>query len=60
VLLDQTDGLLAATLLVRADREAEVARGDRALVVGEHDLPAGQRDAFDGHEDVHVLRGMSG
>ena len=53
MVLDDPDGLLDAALLVRADREAEVAGLDRALVVGEDDLAAGDRHALDADEDVH-------
>ena len=51
--LDDPHRLLDAALLVRADREAEVAGLDRALVLGEDDLAAGQRHALDADEDVH-------
>ena len=53
VLLDEPDRLLGAALLVRADREAEMAGRDRPLVVGEDDLAAGQRHPLDADEDVH-------
>ena len=54
--LDDPHGLLDAALLVRADREAEVAGLDRALVRGEDHLAAGQRHALDADEDVHQDR----
>ena len=61
MLLDQPDRLLGATLLVGADREPEVAGLDRALVLGQRDLAAGQRDPLDAHEDVHErTRELSG
>ena len=61
MLLDQPDRLLGATLLVRADREAEMASRDRALVVGQDDLAAGQRHPLHAHEDVHErMRVFSG
>ena len=61
MLLDDPDGLLDAALLVRADREAEVAGLDRALVAGEDDLAAGDRHALDADEDVHErMRVFSG
>ena len=59
VLLDEPHRLLHAALLVRADGEAEVARLDRLLVGGEHHLPAGERDALDADEDVHVSTGSA-
>ena len=60
-LLDEADGLLDAALLVRADREAEVLRRDRLLVVGEHDLAARQRDPLHADEHVHErIRVFSG
>ena len=67
VLLDEPHRLLDAALLVRADREAEVARLDRLLVGGEDHAPAGQRDALDADEDPHAgtasaarMRSLSG
>ena len=54
VLLHQPHRLLHAALLVRADREAEVARLDRLLVVGEDHPPAGERHALDADEDPHA------
>ena len=53
MLLDQADRLLGAALLVGADREAEVARRDRALIVGEHDLATREGHALYADEDVH-------
>ena len=60
--LDDLHRLLDAALLVRADREAEVACLDRALVAGEDDLSAGERHALDADEDVHhdLMRAFSG
>ena len=43
----------ARALLVRADGEAEVAGGDRPLVLGQHDLAARQRNPLDAHQHVH-------
>src|SRR5215207_3056070 len=61
VLLDDPDGLLDAALLVRADREAEVAGLDRALVVRQDDLAAGDRHALDADEGAHErMRVFSG
>ena len=54
VLLHQPHGLLHAALLVRADREAEVARLERLLVGGQHHLAAGERHALDADEDPHA------
>ena len=51
--LDDAHRLLDRALLVRRDREAEVLRLERLCVVGEHHLPAGDRDALDGDEDPH-------
>ena len=53
MLLDQPDRLLGPALLVRADGEAEVPGLDRALVVGQRRLAAGERDPLDADEDVH-------
>ena len=53
VRLDEPDRLLDAALLVRADREAEVAGLDRLAVVGEDDVPAGHRHALDADEHPH-------
>ena len=52
--LDDPDRLLDRALLVRADREPEVAGVDRLLVGGQGDLPGRGRDALDADEDVHV------
>src|SRR5205823_3200307 len=54
VRLDDPHGLLDAALLVRRDREAEVARLDRLLVVRQHHLPAGDRYALDRDHDPHA------
>ncbi len=51
--LDDPHGFLDGALLVRRDGEAEVQRADLLRVVGEHDLPAGDRDALDADEDLH-------
>ena len=53
MLLDQPHRLLRPALLVRADREAEVAGRDRTLVFGEHDLASRQGHSLDADEDVH-------
>ena len=59
--LGDADGLLDPALLVRTDREAEVAGLDRALVRGEDDLAAGDRHPLDADEDVHDrIRALSG
>ena len=50
--LDQPHRLLDAALLVRADREPEVAGLDRLLVGGEDDASAGHRHALHAAEDV--------
>ena len=61
MLFDQAHSLLGATLLMRTDREAKVARGDRAVVLGQDDLAAGQRDALAADQDVHErTRALSG
>jgi hypothetical protein len=52
VLLDEPQRLLDSALLVRADREAEVAGVDLLLVCGERDPRAGFRDALDADRDV--------
>ena len=51
--LDQPDRLLDRALLVRADREPEIARVDRLLVGGQGDLSGRRRDPLDADEDVH-------
>ena len=59
--LDDAHRLLDAALLVRRDREAEVPRLDRLLVVGQHHLPAGDRHPLDADEDPHErTRAFSG
>src|SRR3954452_6254055 len=54
VVLDEPHRLLDPALLVRRDREAEVARLERLLVGREHHLAAGQRHALDADEDPHA------
>ena len=53
MLLDEPHRLLDAALLVGADREAEMLRLDRLLVLGEDDPAAGHRHALDADEDLH-------
>ena len=59
MLLDDPHRLLDAALLVRADREAEVARLERLLVGRQDHLAAGERDALDADEDPHVSTGSA-
>jgi hypothetical protein len=54
VTLDEPQRLLDRALLVRADREAEVAGVDLLLVDGERDPRAGLRDALDADGDVQL------
>ena len=59
--LDDPHRLLDAALLVRAHREPEMARVDRARVFGEHDPPSGDRHPFDAGEDPQArIRVFSG
>ena len=51
--LPESHGLLDPALLVRADREAEMLRLDRLLVVGEHDPATRHRYALDADEGLH-------
>ena len=61
VRLHEPHGFLDPALLVRGDREPEVLGRDRLGVLGQHDLPAGQRHALDADEDVHErMRAFSG
>ena len=53
VVLPEPHCLLDAALLVRADREAEVLRLDRLLVLGEDDPAARHGYALDAHESLH-------
>ena len=57
VLLDEPHGLLDAALLVRADREAEVARLERLLVVCQDHPAARERHPLDADEDPHAGTG---
>jgi len=52
---DDPHGLLDTAFLVWRDRETEVARLDRLRVVGEHHLPARDRDPLHRAEDPHAL-----
>ena len=54
VFLHEPDRLLHAALLVRADREAEVASLERLLVGRQHHLAARERHALDADEDPHA------
>ena len=64
--LDDPDGFLDRALLVRADREAEVAGVDRLPVGRQDDPAAGRGDALDADEDLHAtsaqlrIRALSG
>src|ERR1019366_1795221 len=61
VLLHQPDRLLDGALLVRTDREAEMAGLDRLLILGQRDLAPGQRHPLDADQDVHErTRELSG
>jgi hypothetical protein len=53
VMLPQPHGLLDPTLLVRADREAEMLRLDRLLVLGEDDATTGHGNALHADESLH-------
>ena len=57
--LDQPHRLLDPALLMRADREAQVARLDRLLVGREHHPPARERHALYADEDPHVRTGSA-
>jgi hypothetical protein len=52
--LDEPQRLLDRALLMRADREPEVAGVDLLLIGGERDPRAGFRNAFDADCDVQV------
>ena len=58
--LDDPDGLLDRALLVRADREAEVAGVDVLAVGGQEDPAAGRGHALDADEDVHRRQSDAG
>src|SRR5882672_3390963 len=61
VRFDQPHRLLDPALLVRAHRETQVARVDRARVLGEHDAPSGDRHPLDAGEDSQErMRRFSG
>ena len=50
---DDAHRLLDRALLVRRDREAEMPGLERLRIVGEHHLPARERDALDADENPH-------
>src|SRR5207249_3558839 len=53
VCLDHAHRFLDPALLVRADREPEMARLDRLLVLRQDDPPAGHRHALHARKNIH-------